>query len=378
MFSKLIAYINDELCQKRGMPGCDVLIMREHREVFRYQCGYSCIEDQTPVMGKERYYLYSCTKPITVTGAMRLIEGGMLDLDTPVWDYIPAFRKAYLLNGDEMVPASKPITVRHLLTMTAGFDYNLNREPLKRLLSQTDRFISTVEFANAALESPLLSEPGETFRYSICHDLLGAVIEVVTQMPLSEYLQKAIFYPLQMEHTGFLTSEKIDKSCSPLYIYNANKQAVERVDDPYRAGLHPTYESGGAGLISTVEDYACFADALANEGECKNGYRLLLPETVKLMRSEQLKSFSVNDNFTCAAGNGYGYGLGVRTLISKADCQRSPLGEFGWDGAAGSYVMVDPTNRLSIFFATHLLAWPDLLGCAHAPIRDLTYDSLKL
>ncbi|MBQ7346574.1 MAG: beta-lactamase family protein [Clostridia bacterium] len=378
IFSKIEAYMRDELCGKKGIPGCDVIIMQKHRELFRYHCGYSSLEERTPMTGKERYYLYSCTKPLTVAGAMRLVESGKLALDAPVSNYIPAFQNAYLIKDGKAVPPASPITVRHLFTMTAGFDYNLNREPIKKLLSQTEGRIPTVEFAKAALASPLASEPGQQFRYSICHDLLGAVIEAVAEMPFSEYQSRAIFEPLEMEHTGFLTSDKIDKSCSPLYIYNQQSNRVERTDDPYRAALHPAYESGGAGLISTVEDYIRFADAMANEGEGKNGYRLLRPETVKLIRSEQLKNFTINSDFTCAAGTGYGYGLGMRTLVSKADGQRSPLGEFGWDGAACSYVMMDAENGIAIFFATHLLSWPNLLGSAHAPIRDFTYEALGL
>ena len=94
------------------------------------------------------------------------------------------------------------------------------------------------------------------------------------------------------------------------------------------------------------------------------------------MRSEQLSCYAENNAFSCAAGPGYGYGLGVRTLISQAKGQRSSIGEFGWDGAAGSYMMMDPEKELSIFFAMHVLGWPAMIGCGHAPIRDLTYEAL--
>ena len=102
------------------------------------------------------------------------------------------------------------------------------------------------------------------------------------------------------------------------------------------------------------------------------------PETIDLMRTEQLRTYAMNPQFGCAAGPGYGYGLGVRTLIDKSQGQRSSLGEFGWDGAAGSYVMIDPAEKLSIFFAMHVRGWPNLIGCGHAPIRDLTYEVLGL
>ena len=97
-----------------------------------------------------------------------------------------------------------------------------------------------------------------------------------------------------------------------------------------------------------------------------------------MMQEEQLSNMHVPTPFACAAGPGYGYGLGVRTLVNHDLGQRSPLGEFGWDGAAGSYVMVDTQNHLSIFFATHLLGWHDRFGSIHAPVRDLTYECLGI
>jgi len=142
--------------------------------------------------------------------------------------------------------------------------------------------------------------------------------------------------------------------------------------------LTKNYESGGAGLYSCVDDYSLFADAMANGGVGAGGAQILKPETIDLMRAEQLSAYAMNTEFSCAAGPGYGYGLGVRTLIDRSAGQRSSLGEFGWDSAAGSYVMIDPAQRLSIFFAMHVRGWPGLIGCGHAPIRDLTYEVLGL
>ena len=108
------------------------------------------------------------------------------------------------------------------------------------------------------------------------------------------------------------------------------------------------------------------------------GKRILRAETIDEMRKEQLSSFAVDTEFSCAAGAGYGYGLGVRTLIDKSAGQRSALGEFGWDGAAGAYVLMDPSHQLSITFTMHVRNWPKLIGYAHAHIRDLAYEILGL
>ena len=136
------------------------------------------------------------------------------------------------------------------------------------------------------------------------------------------------------------------------------------------------YESGGAGLISSVDDYAKFADTLASGGVSQDGYRLLKPETINLMRSVQLQPNAVASAFCCAPGQGYGYGYGVRTRVSS-EGGRGPMGEFGWDGAAGAYLLVDPESKLSIFFATHLFGWTRVLKHGHCDLRNLVYEILQ-
>lgn len=376
-FDKLTSYLQDELYAKSDIPGCDLAVTVGHDTVYRAQFGYADISAKTPVSADSQYYLFSCTKPITVTSAMRLVESGALDLEADAAKYLPCLADAFLLkDGVKCAPASA-IKVKNLFTMTAGFNYNIGVAPIKELLSG-EKNVSARDLAAAAVRSPLDFEPGERFKYSLCHDVLAGVVEAVTDMPFGDYLGKVIFEPLGMERTGFLNTLKGAPDVPPLYEVNAKTLDAQLLSDPFRHGLSDIYQSGGAGLVSCVEDYVKFSSAMACEGEAKGGYRILRPETVRLMRSEQLKNFALNDNFSCAAGAGYGYGLGVRTLISKEGGQRSPLGEFGWDGAAGSYVMIDTTNGVSIFYATHLCKWPSRLGTLHAPIRDLVYDCLGL
>ncbi len=367
-FQKLEHYIKDTLCGKGELAGCEVSVMQDHKVLYRNRFADAC---------GEHYLLYSCTKPMTVVGAMRLVERDLLDLDAPVYEYLPFFKNVFLEKDGKKVPPQKPITVRHLLTMTAGFDYNFERETIKELFKTATGHISTVEFAEAATRSPLLFEPGERFQYSICHDLLGAVIEAVSGMRFADYQKKEVTEPLGMADTGFLVNRTSDWNIAPLYQYNAEAKQAEKLDYIFRHGLYDRYESGGAGMVSTLADYAVFADAMACGGTAANGYRLLRPETVDLIRTEQLADFTLSSTFSCSAGEGYGYGLGVRTLVSQAGGQKSPIGEFGWDGAAGSYIMMDVQNKLSIVFTTHVLNWPAKYGTMHASIRDLTYEALE-
>jgi len=375
-FAPVTDYIENVLRKEKGVPGCDVLICREHETLFRYMSGVSDYEGNTPIRGDEVYYMYSCTKPITCAAAMQLVEQGRLQLDTPVYEYLPAYKNAFLMKDGQKVPTEKPMTVRQLFTMSAGLSYDRSTAPLLALIEK-DPLAGTVEVVNAFIQTPLQFEPGSQFLYSLCHDVLAAVVEVVSGMRFSDYLKKNIFEPLGMNRTGFCLPEEEKPHLAAQYeCYQPGKIR------PYTTGtgfqLTENYESGGAGLYSCVEDYSRFADAMANGGIGATGAQILKADTIDLMRTEQLRSYTMNPKFGCAAGPGYGYGLGVRTLIDKSGGQRSSLGEFGWDGAAGSYVMIDPAEKLSIFFAMHVRGWPNLIGCGHAPLRDLTYETLGL
>ena len=376
-FTPVTDYIDNVLVREKGVPGCDVLIRRGHETLLRHFSGVSDYQGLVPIRGDEVYYMYSCTKPITCAAAMQLVEQGKLLLDAPVADYLPAYRDTFLLKDGKPVPTEKVMTVRHLFTMSAGLSYDRDTEPLRQLIRENPG-TGTVEAVSAFPKAPLQFEPGERFLYSLCHDVLAAVVEVVSGQRFSEYLKTHIFDPLGMARIGF----DLPKSEEPHLVaqYVCPKPGVPCTPMAGNGDFRITgaYESGGAGLYACVEDYSRFADALANGGVGITGARILKPETIDLMRSEQLSSFAMNNAFSCAAGPGYGYGLGVRTLIDKSQGQRSSLGEFGWDGAAGSYVMIDPAEKLSIFFAMHVRGWPHLIGCGHAPIRDLTYEVLGL
>lgn len=376
-FTELDHYLS-RLVREYPIPGCDVLVMQAHQVLYRKQYGFSDLEKQTPVTGKEQYYLFSCTKPITVAGVMRLWEEGKFELDEPVEKWIPSFRNVYMLGSDgTKIPPKHPMTLRHLLTMTAGFDYRFTG-PSVVALFESGKDFSATDFANAAIQRPLVFDPGERFQYSICHDLLGAVVEAITGESFAAYQRRVIFEPLGMERTGFLPERGKTLTPVPLYQCTIGDREVRRTDNPFCAGLSPHYASGGAGLVGTIEDYAKFADAMANHGEAGNGYRLLKPATVDLIRSEQLTLTARDPAFSCSAGHGYGYGLGVRTRIDQNEGQRSPIGEFGWDGAAGSYVMMDPQNKVSVVLTTHLLSWSLLLGTMHEPVQDAVYRALGL
>lgn len=375
-FTAVTEYVEKVLRAEMGVPGCDLRIMQDHKVLLRYQSGVSDYAGRVPVSDRDLYFMYSCTKPMTCAAAMQLVEQGVIGLDDPVERYLPEFSNVFLLKNGKKVKPQNTMTVRHLFTMTAGLDYNRETEPILRTVRENPQ-AGTMEIVNAFAQSPLSFEPGERFQYSLCHDVLAAVVEAASGMRFSEYLKKNIWDPIGMTETGFrLPEEKKSRLCAQYEAECPGRMHVFPMENDFQ--LSDNYESGGAGLYCTAEDYSRFADAMACGGVGQTGARILRPETIDRMRTEQLRSFTVQSDFSCAAGPGYGYGLGVRTLIDRSEGQRSPIGEFGWDGAAGSYVMIDPENKISIFFAMHVRNWPALIGCGHAPIRDLTYEVLGL
>lgn len=378
-FSPIAKYMEDVTCGKKNVPGCDILVKREHETLYRHICGYSDAEAKTALADSQLYFMYSCTKPLTVTTGMRLVEEGKLDLDAPVGDYLPSFRDVFLLKDGVRVKPQHPPTVRNLFTMTAGLDYTLHTEFTDAVNKAAGGNATTRAIIDVLPLRPLCFEPGDHFQYSLCHDVLAAVAEEVAQTRFAEYMREIIFEPLGMADSTFDGGDKavLDRVASQ-YRWDGERRAVVKTDKSNCHRITGKFESGGAGLISSTEDYSKFADTMACEGRAADGYRLLKPETVKLMRTEQLHSFIMNNNFSCAAGPGYGYGLGVRTRIDQNEGQRSPIGEFGWDGAAGAYVMMDPVNHLSITFAMHVLNWPGCIGPDHAILRDMIYDIIEL
>lgn len=339
-------------------PGIDMCIYREHKPIFRYQAGYSDIENKTAVNPDAQYYLFSCTKPITCVAALQLVEKGELILTEDLSNYLPEFKDVLVQEKNEngiqcLVKPKNPIRIRDLFTMTAGFNYNLKTLPILETIKKGK--CSTREIVSAIAKSPLDFHPGEKYQYSLCHDVLGAVIEVVSGKTLGEYLHENIFEPCGMKNTGFKVTEEIKSKTPPMYEYKGvGDFAILQTHNPYIFSENTEYESGGAGLISCVDDYIKFADAMANGGVAANGNRILSGKTIDVMRSPFVK----NEMFDLdiKRREGYAYGLGVRTFQHpEIGGQLSNIGEFGWDGAASSYVLIDPEEKLSVFCGEYLL-----------------------
>lgn len=361
----------DRLVEWR-IPGNSVSVYIDNKEVFGYCSGYSDLENGVKMTPDKMFYIYSCSKVATVTAAMQLYEKGYFLLDDPIYEYLPEFKDVTVYENGNIVKAQCPITFRHLLTMTAGFSYDRPPEFINKLLEMSGGKADNRTFAKLLAERPLSFQPGTHWQYSLCHDLLAAVIEVISGMKFRDYVKKNIFEPLGMKDSCYHDTPETEKRLAVQYTFvegeknddivamqhSDRSKAEGYVKRTYEGNSHvfgSEYDSGGAGIITTVADYAKFASALANGGIGCNGERILSEASVELMKQNQLSAELLKD-LNWPQLKGYGYGLGVRTMIDKAkDGALSSAGEFGWGGAAGATVLCDTDRRLAMFYTHHML-----------------------
>lgn len=369
-FEPLTAYL--DTLDTVGVPGCDLAVCRDHEIIYRHSAGVRDAAGKEPMRGEETYNLFSCTKVFTTCAAMQLIERGLMSLDDPVSAYLPAYAHMTVRDGDAVRPAKRVMTIRHLMSMQSGLDYDLESPAIREAMARTNGLATTRELVDAKAADPLCFEPGTDFLYSLSHDVLAAVIEVVSGQRFSDYLRANIFEPLELGTVGFRLKEEDIPRMAAEYVFDDEKKlpvACDNKANNYR--FTPNYESGGAGLISDVKDYITFVDALA----C-GGAGILSPETMQLWNANQLCP-NGRRSFDGWKRLGYSYALGVRTRVDLSVGGSGAIGEFGWDGAAGAWAMIDPHNHLSAFFAMHVRNFGYCYDVIHPRIRTLIYDGVR-
>lgn len=339
MFEKTKAKLDAFL--EMGVPGFDFLVYKDGKEFFRYMGGSSDPEQGTPIRGDERRWVYSLTKPITVTAAMQLWEQGKFRLEDPLTDYLIAFRHMSVLTEKGLEKAEQPIRIRDLFTMTAGFSYDYHSPSIQALCDETPA-PTTRMVVDALAKEPLLFQPGDQYRYSLAHDVLGALIEVWSGQAFENYAKTHIFEPLGMENTTLrLPAEELNR-VSPLYEFDRETGVRTRQTTADELGCN--YVSGGAGCVTTIADYMKFAEAL------REGEKLLKRSTIDLMTQPWLTDHQKR-TFTLKTAD---YGLGI--WAPKEGQLRQ---DFGWGGAAGSLLAVDVGRGLSMVYMQHLLDAPN-------------------
>ena len=362
----------DDMARERT-PGNAVEVYLDGKSVFRYASGYADIETKTSMTGEEMFYIYSCTKIATATAGMQLLERGKILLNEPLYEYIPEFKDMCVKTPEgNLVKAENPITIGDLFKMTAGFDYNLKSPGIQKAREITNGKMDTVDVVKCLASEPLSFQPGTNWQYSLCHDVLAAVISVVSGKKFRDYVRENLFEPLGMTESVYHNTPETIKRMASQYCFVSYEDKVQDAVEAQKNGsakdgflqnagkgngfiLGEEYDSGGAGIITTVPDYMKLIAALANRGMGLTGERILSGYAVDLMRTDHLTP-EQKKGYNWRSCAGCGYGLGVRTHTTPAQSGIiSNLGEFGWGGAAGSSVIVDPTIRLGVFYVQHTL-----------------------
>ena len=367
-----------------GIPGSDTVIYRDHEPIFRHTSGYDDIFFGTPTRDNALYNMYSITKLSLATAAMQLIERGEIMLNDPLYAYIPEYRKMKVKTTNESGEtvydeAKSPILIKHLLSMTSGINYDLCSPSIVNTIARTDGRAPTLDIVRAMANEPLDFHPGESFRYGLSHDVMGAVIEIVSGMKLSRYMKENIFDPLGMCNTGFTRGEEVFERVAEQYQMSSDGSVAKMDKRQNRFVLGTEYESGGAGLISCVDDQILLADALACHGVGKSGERILSSFSIELMHKNMLcPEAQAEFNRSTAPGGkwGYGYGLGVRVNVDPVSAGNlATTSEFGWDGAMASYFSSDPSLNLSVFHAEHVTGFSSH-ALVHPRLRNIIYGCI--
>jgi CubicO group peptidase (beta-lactamase class C family) len=341
--------------------GIVTLIARDGKVVDVHATGFQDIESQKAMQVNTIFRIASMTKPITSVAALMLEEEGKIFLPDPVSKYIPAFKgQRVAADGGTTVPARREITVRDLMSHRSGLSYGfLNGGPVGdayRKEGVTDGLSITSMTLQEGIDKlaaqPLMAQPGAAWNYSLSTDVLGRVIEVASGMPFDKFLRDRITGPLGMTDTSFDVPDAKWSRFATVYAPNG-ASGLRPMKDPESFGnaqfspftsykVPKTYFSGGAGLTSTIQDYARFAQMLVNGGTL-DGIRLLSPKTIDLMTGSQTTDLPSQ----ALLGPGTQFGLGVRVVTDVAATQtQGSIGMYGWLGIYGTTFWVDPKEHL--------------------------------
>jgi len=350
--------------------GVMTMVARDGRIVHWDARGWAVL-DEDPLERDDVFRIYSMTKPVTSVAVMMLVEDGLLSLDSEVREIIPAFGDVEVyVDGDTSRPPDRPITIRDLLSHTAGLTYGLfGTTPVDSLYLATAPYDivngrGLAETADALAALPILDDPGDLWNYSMATDVLGRVVEVVSGMSLETFFAERIFAPLGMEDTAFEVQEDdLDRFTAVYSPGPAGLVVSDPLDGPFTRA--PSWPSGGGGLVSDASDYIRFAQMLLNDGEL-DGVRILEEETVRAMRTNILPDELMPIGVLGGPDTGFGLGFAIET--------GERAGTYWWLGAASTHFWIDPVEELVMFVWTQYQ--PVAGSGVHLAFPPLVYDAL--
>ena len=370
---------------EQGPAGCGCAVARNGEILFEEYHGVKDLESGEPITADSVYRQYSTTKVAVCTGAMMLLERGKFLLNDPIYEYFPEWKDTMVAQPEEdgsyrVRPAKRPILIRDCFSMAMGIGYggtDYTHQAAEKVRAQLRANVGEYTLQQeikAMAEVPVAFDPGTHWLYGFGHELVAGLIEVVSGKGVGQFLKEELFEPLDMKNTGYHYFGDIRERMVTTYLL---KEDGSREASPYfqRDELfepEAKYEGGGAGLFSTVRDYLALTQMLACGGEYQ-GRKIMGRKTIDLMRCNQLNEQQLKE-FRNPYLEGYGYGCGVRTLMDPSAGVNSSVGEFGWTGMLGSYVSIDPAEKLSRVYMHNL--FPNREAYIHPRIRNIVYGVL--
>ncbi|WP_276348671.1 serine hydrolase domain-containing protein [Daejeonella sp. JGW-45] len=360
----------NEWVDKGYLNGASALIVRNGKVAYYKAAGYNDLGTKTPMPRDGIFRIASQTKAITSVAIMMLFDEGKLLLSDPVSLYIPSFKGQSVLvkfNPADTTyttePAKREVTIKDLLTHTSGIGYAQIGSREANAIYAKSNLTAGIGMRDASLQDamsrlgklPLMHQPGERFTYGLNTDVLGALVEVVSGLSLDEFFRTRIFEPLGMKDTYFNLPQAKAARLVNLYtekpdgtLVKASAQMLNGPVTPAYPLEKTTYFSGGAGLSSTIYDYAIFLQMLLNNGEY-NGKRILARNTVRMMTVNQVGEVSISNDDK--------FGLGFQIVTEKSS-GRAPaqVGTFGWGGAFGTSYWVDPKEKMVLLIYRQMQA----------------------
>src|SRR5882724_3156884 len=377
-------YIRNEIATGK-IPGAIMLVQQHGQPIYFENFGVRDVATKLPMTADTIFRIYSMSKPITSVAAMMLVEDGKLRLDDAVSKYIPAF--ADMKVGVEkccesgkpalvLEPVNRPITIEDLFRHTSGLTYGFYGDSaVPKLYAQADLFnrdTDNAEFVERIAKLPLAEQPGTLWDYGHSTDVLGRVVEVISGQSLFGFEKQRLLDPLGMTETAFYVADAAQRPrvAEPMPD-DRFARPVAGIRDPI---LPRAWESGGAGMVGTIGDYARFAQMLLNGGTL-DGRRYLKPETIALMASDHIgpQTRIARDQFYFP-GDTSGFGLGFAVRTAQPPNTSWPLGEYRWDGVGGTFFFVDPKDDM---FAICMMQSPSQRGRIQLELKALIYQALE-
>jgi CubicO group peptidase (beta-lactamase class C family) len=382
--AKVGDYMRNEVATGK-IPGAVVLIQQHGRPIYFENFGVRDVATGTPMTADTIFRLYSMSKPITSVAAMMLVEDGKLRLDDALSKYIPAFADEKVgverccTDGKSALvlePLKRPITIEDLLRHTSGLTYGFYGDSaVRKLYANSDLFdgdFDNAKFAERIARLPLAEQPETLWDYGHSTDVLGRVIEVVSGQSLFAFEKARLLDPLGMTDTAFYVADAAKRPliAEPLPNDRFESPVAGIRDHPMRP---PRWESGGAGMLGTIGDYARFAQMLLNGGTF-DGRRYLKPETIALMTSDHIgpQTRIARDGYYFP-GDSSGFGLGFAVRTEQPAEAPWPIGEYRWDGVGGTSFFIDPKDDM---FVICMMQSPSQRGRIETELKGLVYAAI--